>query len=366
MSKYADVVVEEDRLNLDLARAFFQATTKVSTDIEDILPQEGGEEEDFSVFYVFAKLFPEVVGGNGAGLRNKRMRLHFNKLGYQIYGKEQSRRVPSLRAKPGNPGYGFKRARWRDTVQCPEDGLHCERTLRAAGCDAAKIERVKTAVQQVRWQWHKARRPSRPAGPGRPRGKAAVKTEDGETQEQEAVEGVQQVHAAPAGPVPTNANSPCSGHLSRSSSPPSQASSSLLESLNSGGKHAFLAGLSEQLPSMLGSRSELEQLSILSRKRSSDHLDDVSAEKRPHLMLPCPKLPFSSALFHGFAPPAQLSISPPLCILPPPFAQLESRSSDLVLPQLRLPNLVESPPPPSVPAKPLEMLAAISCGVAGP
>ncbi len=56
----------------------------------------------------------------------KRMRLHFNQIGYQIYGKEQSRRVPAVRAKPGNPGYGFRRAKWRDTLQNPEDARHCE------------------------------------------------------------------------------------------------------------------------------------------------------------------------------------------------------------------------------------------------
>jgi hypothetical protein len=36
------------------------------------------------------------------------MRLQFNKIGYEIYDKEQSRRVPAVRAKPGNPGYGFR------------------------------------------------------------------------------------------------------------------------------------------------------------------------------------------------------------------------------------------------------------------
>jgi len=58
------------------------------------------------------------------------MRLHFNKIGYQIYGKEQSRRVPSHRAKPGNPGYGFRLARWRDTLDNAEDSSHCEGLLR--------------------------------------------------------------------------------------------------------------------------------------------------------------------------------------------------------------------------------------------
>lgn len=79
------------------------------------------------------------------------MRLHFNKIGYQIYGKEQSRRVPSHRAKPGNPGYGFRLARWRDTLDNEEDSHHCEGLLRrlagpahvnAPPCVAASIPPV--------------------------------------------------------------------------------------------------------------------------------------------------------------------------------------------------------------------------------
>ena len=75
-----------------LARAFFHAATKASGDSEDILPQEvtaprlprpcgqlleltselprsaqDGEESKLSVFYVFAELFPDAVGENGAG-----------------------------------------------------------------------------------------------------------------------------------------------------------------------------------------------------------------------------------------------------------------------------------------------------------
>ncbi len=43
--------------------------------------------------YVFLSLFPpSPLNFNHAG-RNKRLRLHFNKLGYQIYGKEHSRQV---------------------------------------------------------------------------------------------------------------------------------------------------------------------------------------------------------------------------------------------------------------------------------
>jgi len=122
-----------------------------------------------SVFGVFAELFPEAVGEHGASAKNKRLRLHFNKVGYSIYGKEQSRRVPSLRAKPGNPGYGFRRARWRDTVDDATDGKHCSKILSDAGFDLEKVNKVKERIQEVRHLWDAIRRPSRPAGPGRPR-----------------------------------------------------------------------------------------------------------------------------------------------------------------------------------------------------
>jgi hypothetical protein len=100
---------------------------------------------------------------------NKRMRLHFNKIGYKMYGKEQSRRVPSHNAKPGNPGYGFRRARWRDTLHNEQDRIHCENMLESISCDGEQIERVKKAVQEYQQKWEIVRRPSRPAGPGRPR-----------------------------------------------------------------------------------------------------------------------------------------------------------------------------------------------------
>lgn len=163
-----------------LARVFFEAATKASPDSEDILPQEDGEDTRLSVFYIFAELFPEAVGEHGAGAKNKRMRLHFNKIGYSMYGKEQSRRVPSLRAKPGNPGYGFRRARWRDTLENNADRTRCETILAEAGCDEERIQTVLRRVQEVRHEWDKARRPSRPAGPGRPRrseGESRVKGE---------------------------------------------------------------------------------------------------------------------------------------------------------------------------------------------
>ena len=41
-----------------MARLFFKATTKLSSDQEDILPQEDSETLKLSVFYVFTSLFP--------------------------------------------------------------------------------------------------------------------------------------------------------------------------------------------------------------------------------------------------------------------------------------------------------------------
>jgi hypothetical protein len=118
------------------------------------------------------------------------MRLQFNKIGYEIYDKEQSRRVPAVRAKPGNPGYGFRyvtnassihqpshkqpdadtglyrRARWRNTLE-GDDKKVCEAVLKSLGVSLERIERVKTRVNDIRLQWEAVRRPSRPAGPGR-------------------------------------------------------------------------------------------------------------------------------------------------------------------------------------------------------
>jgi len=159
----------QDSHNLRIARVFFDATTRLSTDREDILPQEGGHDADHSVFSVFAQLFPEIAGASSAGMHNRRMRLHFNRIGYTIYLKEQSRRVPNHKGKQGRPGYGFRLARWRNTMENDQDRIHCETMLRSISCDELLIDRVKRVVQEYRNQWEKVRRSSRPAGPGRPR-----------------------------------------------------------------------------------------------------------------------------------------------------------------------------------------------------
>jgi hypothetical protein len=44
-----------------IARAFFHAATKLSDEDEDILPQEDGDENKLSVYYLFSELFPEHV-----------------------------------------------------------------------------------------------------------------------------------------------------------------------------------------------------------------------------------------------------------------------------------------------------------------
>ena len=98
------------------------------------------------------------------------MRLQFNKIGYEMYDKEQSRRVPAVRAKPGNPGYGFRRARWRDTMGNGEDQQACDTTLRALGVAQERLDRIRQRISDFREEWDQVRRPSRPAGPGRPRG----------------------------------------------------------------------------------------------------------------------------------------------------------------------------------------------------
>ena len=161
----------DDRRNAQLARVFIEACTRRSEHSEDILPQEAGPDGDCSPFHVFSLVFPEIVGKHGSGRRNKRMRLHFNKIGYTIFQKEQSRRVPaaSTSAKPGNPGYGFRRACWRDTIHNAEDSLHCDTTLRAIGCDEEQIQRAKVVVQEFRNLWERLRKSERRPGPGRPR-----------------------------------------------------------------------------------------------------------------------------------------------------------------------------------------------------
>eukprot|EP00960_Hanusia_phi_P068652 766899-Hanusia_phi.AAC.2 len=162
-----------DARSVVVARAFFHAATKLSDDDEDILPQEDGADQKLSVYYLFSELFPEHVVSkdcNGLTAKTGLTRLQFNKLGYEIYVKEQSRRVPAPRAKPGNPGYGFRRARWRNAHDGGEDQGTMQETLQAIGLSKARCDYVRMRVDQFRIAWDQARRPSRPAGPGRPRG----------------------------------------------------------------------------------------------------------------------------------------------------------------------------------------------------
>eukprot|EP00285_Hemiselmis_virescens_P000003 CAMPEP_0173378558 /NCGR_PEP_ID=MMETSP1356-20130122/1697_1 /TAXON_ID=77927 ORGANISM="Hemiselmis virescens, Strain PCC157" /NCGR_SAMPLE_ID=MMETSP1356 /ASSEMBLY_ACC=CAM_ASM_000847 /LENGTH=550 /DNA_ID=CAMNT_0014331659 /DNA_START=242 /DNA_END=1894 /DNA_ORIENTATION=- len=163
---------EESRA-VQVARAFFSATTKLSENIEDILPQEDGADRRLSVFCLFSELFPEFANDKdrpeSAG-KNGLMRLQFNKIGYEMYDKEQSRRVPAVRAKPGNPGYGFRRARWRETMTPGGDLDVCESVLAQLGVARERLECIKRRVHDFKVEWDLVRRPSRPAGPGRPRG----------------------------------------------------------------------------------------------------------------------------------------------------------------------------------------------------
>jgi len=53
------------------------------------------------------------------------------------------------RAKPGNPGYGFRRARWRDTLNNAEDRHICETVLKDEGCEEERIKNILTRIQEV-------------------------------------------------------------------------------------------------------------------------------------------------------------------------------------------------------------------------
>jgi hypothetical protein len=168
-----------DSPSVTVARAFFIAATKSSEDEEDILPQEDGKSL-LSVFSLFAKVFPEHVkvkfrdpAVNG---RSGLTRLQFNKLGYTMYAKEQSRRVPAPHAKPGNPGYGFKRARWRSPIVNLEDDRIMLETLMSIGVSHDRCDFIRKLVNEYCIAWDLERRPSRPAGPGRPRSKSILKS----------------------------------------------------------------------------------------------------------------------------------------------------------------------------------------------
>lgn len=278
------------------------------------------------------------------------MRLHFNKIGYQMYGKEQSRRVPSLRAKPGNPGYGFRRARWRDTLSDNEDRTHCQsvripsvsvswrsqaipalncsapilpvvrfrlthpfghQVLQAAGCSQEKIKQVMASVQECRHLWDAVRRPSRPAGPGRPRRVdgspytpkatptlAPVKHDDGEPEPEEPRQ-----------------DSPAEGDENMSS----PASSSLGPSADSNGPPPLiLDGMEPPSPGMKRMREgeSLSSMAMLTLKKRS-----------------------SSLLSPG--PMMMLDGSKPL--LPGARSQGGSMLRDLTLPPLALPPMARAP-----------------------
>ena len=159
----------------ELAEAFLVATTKLSNSREDILPQEDSEDMQLSVFNVFEMLFPQAVSEQDPAEDGNRLsRKDFNRIGYSIYKKKQSRRVPARRGKPGNPGYGFGGARWRNTSDQDEDRQHSERVLRAAGCSEERIQSVQKKVQEACKSWDLIRGPVRPGGPGRPRKRTVV------------------------------------------------------------------------------------------------------------------------------------------------------------------------------------------------
>ena len=112
------------------------------------------------MFRVFSLQFPEVVGCGDSGVGAcKLMRMHFNKIGFSIYGKEQSRRVPSRTDSTGSrSGYGFRRARWRDVLNDADDSLCCEALLRTLQCDETRIRHIKAVVDEFRRTWEEVRR----------------------------------------------------------------------------------------------------------------------------------------------------------------------------------------------------------------
>ena len=188
-----------DSRSVIVARAFFHAATKLSDDDEDILPQEDSTDVKLSVFGLFAELFPEhVVSRECVSIKSGLTRLQFNKLGYEMYVKEQSRRVPAPRAKPGNPGYGFRRAKWRNVNDGAEDQGTLQDTLQAIGLSRARCDHVRMRVEQTRLAWEVARRPSRPAGPGRPRGRPrGDKAPEAPDLRERVLEGLKLLHATP-------------------------------------------------------------------------------------------------------------------------------------------------------------------------
>jgi hypothetical protein len=160
--------------SISVAKAFFQAVTKPSDNVDDILPQEDGESR-LSVYSLFSELFPEYVKDRISSLSNVQnashglTRLQFNKLGYEIYVKEQSRRVPSPHAKPGNPGYGFRQAKWRNTSEDINDRILMFEILTSVSIPSERCEAIRKRVEEFRKAWDLERRPCRCPGPGRPR-----------------------------------------------------------------------------------------------------------------------------------------------------------------------------------------------------
>eukprot|EP00961_Rhodomonas_salina_P000721 10281-Rhodomonas_salina.1 len=60
-----------------------------------------------------------------------------------MYVKEQSRRVPAPKAKPGNPGYGFRRAKWRNALDGGEDQEAMQLVLASIGLSLARVDHVR-------------------------------------------------------------------------------------------------------------------------------------------------------------------------------------------------------------------------------
>ena len=271
-----------DSRSVIVARAFFHAATKLSDDDEDILPQEDSTDVKLSVFGLFAELFPEhVVSRECVSIKSGLTRLQFNKLGYEMYVKEQSRRVPAPRAKPGNPGYGFRRAKWRNVNDGAEDQGTLQETLQAIGLSRARCDHVRMRVEQTRLAWEVARRPSRPAGPGRPRGRSrGDKAPEAPDMRERVLEGLKLLHATPG-----NVSSPLGSDAETMRYAQQMDQTALLRAVL--GQRSQLALRAESL----AMSSQALQAALVAGSAYPQKVDGSSSLLAPHPLLSSPASP---------------------------------------------------------------------------
>ena len=69
----------------------------------------------------------------------------------------------------GVAGYGFAHARWRDFTNDPDDNHICDASFAQIGVSKDRVAQIKKRISSLLVGWEQNRRPSNPAGPGRPR-----------------------------------------------------------------------------------------------------------------------------------------------------------------------------------------------------